>query len=311
MIEGGRATGIEISRGGQVERLTAHAGVTLSAGAINTPHILMLSGVGDPDALRRHGISCIAENRQVGRNLMEHPGFYVMAELDRPTVNAYRRLDQGALAAMRWLAFGRGPMAVPSAQLIGFFRSRPDLVEADMQFLLFPYGTYMENGKRRFPRRNLITLLVNANYPKSRGHLELASADPTERIKIHPRYMDHPDDIDAMRRALAWVRDVVRTPPLKDSFVRFIDVPDESAGQDDEYIRAATRPFYHPAGTCRMGSDADAVCGPDLCVRGVDRLRVADTSIFPSHIGGNTNATAIMIGEKAASLIDEASEQRE
>ncbi len=305
VLSGNRATGVEVERNGKIETLTARKGVVLSAGSINTPQILMLSGIGDPEALQKHGIEAQVVNREVGKNLMEHPGMYVLAELNEPTSNAYRSPIKGALAFANWLFRGKGPMGTPSSQLIGFFRSRPELKHTDMQFLLFAYGSFMRNGKRVFPKRNLVTILINANYPKSRGHLELASANPADPIRIFPRYLDDPADYEAMRYSLKWVRDLVKSEPLRSRFVRFLDIPDEGAGRDDEYIRSNTRPFYHPAGTCRMGSDAEAVVTPDLKVRGVDGLWVADVSIFPDHIGGNTNATAIMIGEKAAALIKE------
>ncbi|MCF3594642.1 GMC family oxidoreductase N-terminal domain-containing protein [Rhodobacteraceae bacterium LMO-12] len=305
-MSAGRADGIEIERKGKVRNLSARAGVVLCAGAINTPQILMLSGIGDPKQLARHGIETQIPSPQVGANLMEHPGMYVLAELKMPTANAFRRLDRGAMAMANWLMSGGGPMGTPSAQLIGFFRSQTELSEADMQFLLFPYGSFMKNDRRIFPQRNLVTILVNANYPVSRGQLDLASANPADPIRIFPRFLDDPADTDAMKRALAWIRQLVRTEPLKSQFLRFLDIPDPNEGKDDKYIRDFTRPFYHPAGTCRMGSDPGSVVTPDLRVRGLDGLWVADASVFPDHIGGNANATTIMVGEKAASFIKDA-----
>ncbi len=302
-LSDGRADGIDIERAGQVEHLSARRGVILCGGSLNTPQILMLSGIGNPERLAPHGIETRVANRGVGANLMEHPGMYAQAELTMPTANAYRRPWRGAMAFAQWLMNGGGPMGTPSAQIIGFFRSHPELVETDMQFLLFPYGSFMVNGKRVFPNRKLITILVNANHPRSRGHLELASANPHDKIRIFPRYLDDPADLEAMRAAVRWMRQLAQTEPMRSHMMRYLDVPAEGAGRDDEYIRAFTRPFYHPAGTCRMGSDPQSVVTPDLKVRGVDGLWVADVSILPDHIGGNTNATAIMIGEKVASLI--------
>jgi choline dehydrogenase len=155
------------------------------------------------------------------------------------------------------------------------------------------------------PRRNLVTILVNANFPASRGWLDLRSADPAAPIAIHPRLLDHAEDVETLLHGLDWVRRMAATPPFGPKLRRLIGVPPAEAGRaaDLAFLRAATRPFYHPAGTCRMGLDAAAVVAPDLAVRGAEGLWVADLSISPRHIAGNTNATALMIGEKAADLI--------
>ncbi|HEX8373555.1 MAG TPA: GMC oxidoreductase [Geminicoccaceae bacterium] len=194
---------------------------------------------------------------------------------------------------------------MPTAQALAFFRSAPDAPEPDLQFHLFPYGSTLKGGKRVIPRRDLVTILVNANHPKSRGRLELRSADPAAPVAIHPRLLGHEEDVETLLRGLGWVRRMAATPPFGPKVRELVGVPPAEAGREAEiaFLRAAARPFYHPAGTCRMGKDAGAVVAPDLAVRGAEALWVADVSILPRHIAGNTNATALMIGEKAADLI--------
>ncbi|HEY0422387.1 MAG TPA: GMC family oxidoreductase N-terminal domain-containing protein [Rhodopila sp.] len=303
---GRRATGLHARRSdGTPLHVTARAGVVLAAGAINSPQLLMLSGIGDAAALRRKGIVPVVDVPEVGQNLMEHPGLYVQAEMTEPTANRETRPLRAAWHFARWLARHDGPMSVPTAQALAFFRSTPDMAEPDLQFHLFPYGSTLKNGKRVIPNRNLATILVNLNFPKSRGWLELRTADPATPVAIHPRLLEHPDDIETLLHGLAWVRRMAATPPFGPKLRALIGVPRQDAGPaaDLAFLRTAARPFYHPAGTCRMGADDRSVVAPDLAVRGVDRLWVADISIFPRHIAGNTNATALMIGEKAASLI--------
>jgi choline dehydrogenase len=147
--------------------------------------------------------------------------------------------------------------------------------------------------------------MTNVNYPRSRGHLELKSADFRDRIAIHPNMLGHDDDLQALLRGLSWVRKIASTSPFGDHVQALLEIPPADAGRDadEAYIRRAALPMLHPVGTCRMGQDDRAVVTPQLRVQGTEGLWVADASIFPRHIAGNTNATAIMIGARAADLI--------
>jgi choline dehydrogenase len=147
---------------------------------------------------------------------------------------------------------------------------------------LFPYGSTLKDGKREIPNRNLATILVNLNFPKSRGWLELRTADPATSVAIHPRLLDHSDDVETLLHGLDWVRRMAATPPFGPKLRTLIGVPHKDAGlaADLAYLRSAARPFYHPAGTCRMGADDRSVVAPDLAVRGAERLWVSDISIF-------------------------------
>jgi choline dehydrogenase len=305
VMEGRRATGVNIIRGRQKISAKARRGVILSAGSINSPQIMMLSGIGDPDELKRHGIAVLAASPDVGRNLMEHPGLYVRAEMDIKTGNTYASPLGRARAFAEWALTRKGVLSVPTAQVLAFLRSTQDQAAPDLQFHLFPFGYFSDNGRLHVPSRNLVTILANVNYPKSTGRLELRSSDPRTPLAIHPRLLDHPDDLECVLRGLDWIRRLAATPPFGSHVRELLEVPPQAAGRavDEAYVRKATVPFLHPVGTCRMGTDERAVVTPELKVRGIDGLWVADASIFPRHIAGNTNATAIMIGERAADLI--------
>jgi choline dehydrogenase len=305
LFDGKKASGVSAVRGGKRVELNARRGVVLCAGAINSPHILMLSGIGEPSQLAQYGIKPLIESPEVGRNLMEHPGLSVRVEMDVETANSVARPIGGMKSLAQWLTSGSGFMSVPTSQVLAFLKSTSSVAEPDLQFNLFPFGRTRENGKVRIPNRNLATILVNINYPKSTGHLELCSSDPTAPVQIYPRLLDHPDDVDGVLKALDWARKIAATPPFGSHVLKIEDAPPMDAGRDAdlEYIRRATVPFFHPVGTCRMGVDDRSVLTPDLKVRNAENLWVADTSIFPRHIAGNTNATAIMIGERGADLI--------
>ncbi len=306
LFEGRRAVGIRAIKDGTRVTFKARKGVVLSAGSINSPQILMLSGIGDPAQLKRHGIEPLVESPDVGRNLMEHPGLYVLAEMNVTTANSLATPINGVKTLAEWVFRRKGFMSVPTAQVLAFLKSDPSFAEPDLQFHLFPFGWVKKKGRFTVPNRKLTTILVNINHPKSMGHLELRSKDPLAAVAIYPRLLDHPDDFEGVKRGLAWVRKIASTAPFGSQVMNLIDVPDPSAGAaaDEAYIRKSTVPFLHPVGTCRMGIDERAVLTPDLKVRGADNLWVADASIFPRHIAGNTNATSIMIGERASDLIE-------
>lgn len=304
-IKDGRATGVEALQSGKKVKFTARRGVVLCAGSINSPQLLMLSGIGDPIELKKHGITPLVDSPEVGKNLLEHPGLYALAEMKVPTANRMARPLRGALAFGEWLFGRRGVMSVPTAQLIAFIKSRPELEYTDLQFHLFPFGLAQTKTKLEVPKADLVTILMNINHSKSVGHLELRSGDPRDKVAIFPRMLDHPDDVETLLAGIAWIRKICAQPPFSTDMIRFLDLPAEGSSREEEiaYLRRTTVPFFHPVGTCRMGPDETAVVRPDLKVRGVEGLWVADASIMPRHISGNTNATAIMIGDKASDLI--------
>lgn len=311
LFEGRRAVGVRIRRGdgsgGYAPlEIRARGGVVLAAGAINSPQLLMLSGIGPAAHLRQLGIAPLLDSPEVGRNLMEHPGLHVQVEVDVPTGNQMALPWRAPLHVLRWLALRDGPVSTPTTQALAFFRSVPGAPECDLQFQLLPYGATLRDGRHReVARRRLLTILVNASHPRSRGWLELRWADPAVPIAIHPRLLEDPADLEVLLHGLDRLRLIATTPPFGPHVRAVLEAPPPDAGREADiaYLRAATRPFLHPAGTCRMGADAASVVDPGLRVRGTEDLWVADASIFPRHVAGNINATALMIGEKAADLI--------
>lgn len=305
LMEANRARDVVFTRGDKIIRAVARRGVILSAGSLNSPQILMLSGIGDPNELSKHGIQTLVPSPEVGLNLMEHPGLNVLAEMDTGTGNAYASTFGLVRAFAEWALARKGVLSVPTAQILAFLKSTPEQGAPDLQFHLMPYGYFLKNGKRHVPTRNLVMISANVSYPKSKGHLSLRSKNPKDLVAIYPRLLDHPDDLEGVLRGLDWIRRIASTPPFGSHVRELIDVPPREAGRtaDEQYVRNETVSFYHPVGTCRMGIDDRAVLTPHLRVRGTEGLWVADASIFPRHIAGNTNATTIMIGERAADLI--------
>lgn len=302
LLDGSVATGVEYERDGVVHEIKARRQVVLSGGAINTPQLLMLSGIGDPAKLRAAGVVAHVDNAEVGANLMEHPGVFMRAEVDIPTLNQQATTFGKAMALLRWLG-GRGPATTPTAQGLAFLRSTEAIAEPDIQLHFTAFG-FTGPGETS-PAERLISIVPSVNHPESRGSIDLASPDPRAAPRILPRLLEADADVATLRRGLRICTEILSAGPLSRHVRRVIDPPPLGEGQDAEiaFIRAMALPLFHPVGTCRMGSDATAVVRPDLSVRGVQRLAVADVSIMPRHISGNTHASALMIGERAADLL--------
>jgi choline dehydrogenase len=188
---------------------------------------------------------------------------------------------------------------------VGFARTRPGLDSPDVQIHLTPFGHIGRGLERKLAPFPMISVVASVNHPKSKGRITLASADPTAAPLIFPRLLEDPDDLETLRRGVALCERIVAAPALRGAVEARIGWPDLTAepAEADRQIRDLATPIYHPVGTCRMGSDAGSVIDPDLRVRGVEGLYVADASIMPRHISGNTQAAAMMIGDKAADLI--------
>ncbi len=310
LIENARAVGVEFVHDGQRRVARATREVILAAGVINSPQLLMLSGIGDPEQLRTHGIGVHVALPGVGRNLQDHVSVIVMYHRAEPgPFHRMMRYDRIGWALAQAYAFGRGFAADVPGGLTAFLRSGADAPLPDIQLLLTaaPLGAwpYLAPIKQPFPDGFAArTVLI---HPQSRGSVSLASADPAAAPRIHQNFLGTERDWTILRRAVRMVRDIAAQPAMAPYVGREIApgpacVSDE---QIDAHIRKTAITVHHPAGTCRMGTDADplAVVDPALRVRGIAGLRVVDAAVMPDLPGGNINAPVVMIAERASDLI--------
>jgi 4-pyridoxate dehydrogenase len=310
VLDGGRAVGVEYAREGDVRVVQVEREVILSGGVINSPQLLMLSGMGDPDRLSEHGIRAAVALPGVGRNLQDH--LSVLADFARagqgPFV-ATLRLDRVIAALARCYWFGTGPAAETPSGWTGFVKSRPDVDLPDIQFLFRAVATgaapYLPPFKRAFA--DGFSLRAVMLRPESRGEIVLSSTDPRAPVQIRQNFLSSENDKRTIRDGLKLVRRMAQTPPLSDFVARELKPGPgvESDAELDAYVRATAATAHHPLGTCKMGPDSDkmAVVDPQLRVRGVAGLRVVDASVMPDLVGGNINAPTIMIAERAADMI--------
>ncbi len=310
LLEGGRAVGVEYARGGAASVARAEREVILSGGVINSPQLLLLSGIGDPEALKAHGIAVAVELPGVGKNLQDH--LSVLADYERrepgPFV-AMMRLDRVALALARAYCFGTGPASETPSGWTGFVKSRPDVALPDIQFLFRAVpggaGPYLPPFKPTFA--DGFALRAVMLRPESRGEITLASADPRAAPRIHQNFLATEGDRRTIRDGLKLARRLCAAPPLRAFVARELAPGPDIASDDDldAYVRATAATAHHPLGTCKMGPEGDkmAVVDAELRVNGVEGLRVVDASVMPDLVGGNINGPVIMIAEKAADLI--------
>ena len=308
LFNGDRATGVQYLHYGLVEQACASAEVILCAGALRSPQLLLLSGLGPADQLRRLGIEVRQNLPGVGRNLQDHLHTRVRCEINEPWSFLPMPPEAQVAAAQEYAARQTGPLATNFFEVGAFVRSRPDETHPGLQLFMFNNltGDYPESGP---PTRHGLTLTSYINRPRSTGQVTLASADPLDRPCIDPRYLSDPDDVRCAIAGVCWNLRILYGNPFDDIRGREIapgvDVRDE-AGLE-AFVRRLSSTTWHPSGTCKMGTDTDeaAVVDAKLRVHGVSGLRVADASIMPAIVSGNTNAPTLMIGEKAADLIRE------
>lgn len=304
LFEGKRAVGVEYLQQGQKHSLRARREVILAAGALQTPQLLMLSGVGDGAALQSLSISVVHHLPGVGKNLQDHPDFVFKYRSKSTDLLGFSLTGAAILMQHGWKyrQQRRGMFSSNGAEGGGFLKTDPSLERPNIQ-LHFVIGM-IDDHMRKLHLGHGYSCHVCLLRPKSVGELILASSDPLAAPLINPRFFEHPDDVEEMVSAFKLTRKLLDAPALAN--VRTSDFLTANVHTDDEIravLRANTDTVYHPVGTCKMGIDAMAVVDPNLRVIGLQGLRVVDASIMPTLIGGNTNAPTMMIGEKAADLI--------
>jgi choline dehydrogenase len=305
LLSQGRATGVEFIHDGNPQQLAARREVVLCGGAINSPQILMLSGIGDPQALAPLGIRVNVDLPPVGRNLHDHLAVAVLMEMwntDSYGISL-RTLPRSAWNLAEYALFRSGPLASNVFESTAYLRTAPNESRPNLQLV---FQTARRNrSKFPFPLGHGFAFSAVGLYPRSRGRITLASTDPNAHPLIDPNLLSDPQDLAPLLYGLRLGRRVAASAPFARYKAREVQ-PGPQAQSDDElaaYVRRAASTVHHPVGSCRMGVDASAVVDPELRVRGVERLRVADASIFPRVVGGNTNAAVVMVAEKAADMI--------
>jgi choline dehydrogenase/4-pyridoxate dehydrogenase len=310
LIEGGRAVGIEYLRGGERTIARAEGEVILASGVINSPQLLMLSGIGDPEQLRGHGIAVSAELPGVGQNLQDHISApIVWARKEPGPLHAKMRADRIAVDLAKTYFFGSGLSADLPGGVMAFLKSplAQDLPDLQLLFTAAPMTAAPYLAPFVAPYADSFACRAVVLRPESRGHIELVSADPHTAPRIRQNFLATAKDWATLRAGLRLVREIGNQAALAEFNAGEVSpgLACRSDAEIDTHIRATGITVHHPLGTCKMGrpSDPAAVVDPELKVLGVDALRVVDASVMPDLVGGNINAPVIMIAEKAADLI--------
>ncbi|MDE2436879.1 MAG: GMC family oxidoreductase N-terminal domain-containing protein, partial [Sphingomonadales bacterium] len=313
-FDGTRAVAVEARVHGELRTFAFDREVIVSAGAIGTPALLMRSGIGPAEQLRGWGLPVVADRRDVGRNLQEHPTVSINKFVSVDTYNSRMRPWQIAGSLLAYLLRGKGPMATPAVQAMALARTRLDLAEPDVQLHFYPVGydlgpELLSAAAAKMPREPVITIGASVGNPYSRGQVLLAGPDPRDLPAIRHELIGDPRDVQTLIAACKLIERIYDAPAL----AQFVlgdrnpaPIPQDDAGWD-VHVRRNTSLSYHPVGTCRMGGDAEAVVSPRLQLNGVQGMRIADASVIPLLPRANTNATAIMVGERVADFISRGS----
>lgn len=310
LFEGRRAVAVEVLHEGRPLRVNAHAEVVVSAGTVGSPALLMRSGVGPAEHLSELGIPVVVDLPGVGANLQEHVGVGINKRVSVPTYNSQLGTLQIIGHLSNYLLHKRGPMVSPAVQAMACAKSRPDLVEPDVQLHFLPLSYDMAPEVRcaalaQMTREPTVMIQANVCHPFSRGNVRLRSRDPKSLPQVAHQLLGDERDLHTLVDACQLIERLFAAGPLQ----RYVQSdrtpsprPTERAGWV-QFVRENANVCYHPVGTCRMGSDAAAVLDPCLAVRGLQGLRVVDASVIPRLLSANTNAAAIMIGERGSDFV--------
>ncbi len=311
LFEGAKAVGVEYLQGGERKVARASGEVILAGGAINSPQLLQLSGIGPAALLAEHGIGVVNDRPGVGENLQDHYVVTMTWRLKAGTVSV-NELTKGARflgETVKYLFQRKGLLSLSAAHIAAFCKSRPDLSGPDIQFHILPATMDTEKfiTEQKMELENLpgLTIAPCQVRPESRGHIRIVSPDATVYPAIAPNYLSDPLDQEVAVAGLKWGRRIAAQPALA-PWIDHEMSPGPQMESDEAllgYARMAGSTIYHPVGTCQMGHGPGAVVDPQLRVRGIEGLRVVDASVMPRLISGNTNAPTIMIAEKAADMI--------
>jgi choline dehydrogenase len=308
LFTGNRAAGVEYRIRGRLRTARAEREVILSGGAYNSPQLLMLSGIGPADQLRRHGIAPIHDSPAVGSNLQDHIHVGVAYATEQmKSFDNELRADRLTLAFFNWALFAKGHLTTLPVGCISYIRTRKELDRPDVEFLMgrvAPDAHIWFPGVRK-PKGGYLGTRVIMLHPESRGTVTLRSGDPAAKPVIRHNHLSAATDLRTLRDAVKAAREIYATQPLKGLTAGEL-LPGAAIRSDAEiesYIRETANTMYHPVGTCRMGTDVAAVVDAELRVNGVEGLRIVDASVMPTVPGGHTNAPTIMVAEKAADAI--------
>lgn len=306
LFDGKRAVGLAGTRHGKNVSIRARKEVILCAGAIGSPQILMLSGIGPAEHLAENGIDVVHSSNGVGKNLQDHLQARPVYKCNVPTINTrVRGLINQAKIAAEYALYRSGPMTMAASLGTGYLKTREGLETPDIQFHIQPFSA--DNPTTGTHHFDAFTASVLQLRPESRGEILLRSNRPSEHPKIHPNYLSTKLDQDTIVDGIRIARKICRQLPLSSMIIEEY-APGKAISDDDyggllNWARETSTTIYHPTGTCKMGQDSMAVVDARLRVHGTENLRVADASIMPTIVSGNTNAPAIMIGEKASDMI--------
>ena len=307
LFDGKKCIGLEVKNKNKIIKYFVSKEIILSGGAINSPKILELSGIGRRDVLEEKKIQLIHELNGVGENLRDHIAPRIIYKIIKPGI-AYNDKARGinlVKQVAKYIFKRDGFLTLPSAPVVGFFKTRKELAAPDIQVHFIPYKVVLENGKRKLGDEPGITCTVNQNLPESKGSIHIKSDDPEDSPRIKYNFLSSSLDRQTLISGVKLIRKIMGSTTMKEFCGEEIQ-PGESFNSDEkilQFIRDKAETVYHPVGTCKMGFDQESVVDKNLKVHGIKGLRIADASIMPTLVSGNTNAACMMIGERCADFI--------